>query len=88
MNIALSALIISILLLPGTEQLVTEDVKRFAILAYEFSMPVVLAKGKFQLIANPAYVIPQNLVKIEGRQDLSERGKEMFFITVGGKVSF
>ena len=75
-------------LFPGTEQLVTEDVKRFAILAYEFSMPVVLAKGKFQLIANPAYVIPQNLVKIEGRQDLSERGKEMFFITVGGKVSF
>ena len=76
------------LLLPGAEQLVTEDVNRFSILAYEFSMPTVIAKGKFQLIANPSFVIPQNLVKVEGRSDLSERGKEMFCITIGGRFSF
>jgi hypothetical protein len=74
-------------LFPGTEQLVTEDVKRFAILAYEFSMPVILAKGKLQLIANPAYVIPQNLIQVEGQPGLSERGKEMFYITLGGKIT-
>ncbi len=78
----------SFLFFPGVEQEVTENVQQFNILSYEFSMPVVLAKGKFQLIANPAYVIPQNLVVVEGRPDLSERGKEMFYITVGAKVTF
>jgi hypothetical protein len=76
------------LLFPGTQQQVTETANRFNILSYEFSMPVVLVKGKFQLIANPAYVIPQNLLTVEGRPDLSERGKEMFYITFGGKVTF
>jgi hypothetical protein len=75
------------LLFPGVEQQVTETVNQFKILSYEFSMPVVLAKGKFQLIANPAYVIPQNLVVVQNRPDLSERGKKMFYITLGGKVT-
>ncbi|HEX7846861.1 MAG TPA: hypothetical protein VF476_13750 [Chitinophagaceae bacterium] len=78
----------SFLFFPSTEQQVTESVNKFDILSYEFSMPVVLAKGKLQLIANPAYVIPQNLITIEGRPDLSERGQEMFYITLGAKVSF
>jgi hypothetical protein len=73
---------------PGVQQQVTEEVKNFNILSYEFSMPTVLAKGKFQFILNPAYVIPQNLVKVEGRPDLSERGKDMFYITAGMKVNF
>jgi hypothetical protein len=76
------------LLFPGVQQQVTETANKFNVLSYEFSIPVVLAKGKFQLIANPAYVIPQNLLKVEGRPDLSERGKEMFYITIGGKVAF
>jgi hypothetical protein len=78
----------SFLFFPGVEQQVTESVNQFKILSYEISMPVVLAKGKFQLIANPAYVIPQNLVVVENRPDLSERGKETFYITVGAKVNF
>lgn len=76
------------LFFPGVEQQVTESVNQFKILSYEFSMPVVLAKGKFQLIANPAYVIPQNLITVQNRPDLSERGKETFYITVGAKVIF
>lgn len=76
------------LFFPGVEQQVTESVNRFKILSYEFSMPVVIAKGKFQLIANPAYVIPQNLITVQNRPDLSERGKETFYITVGAKVIF
>lgn len=69
-------------------QQVTEQVSQFNILSYEFSMPVVYAKGKFQLIANPAYVIPQNLVVVPGRPDLSERGKELFYLTAGMKYNF
>ncbi|HEX7902892.1 MAG TPA: hypothetical protein VF487_03355 [Chitinophagaceae bacterium] len=73
---------------PGTEQQITENVNQFNILSYEFSMPIVLAKGKLQLIANPAYVIPRNLVVVEGRPDLSERGKETFYVTAGAKYNF
>ncbi|HUR65549.1 MAG TPA: hypothetical protein VMZ03_04295 [Chitinophagaceae bacterium] len=76
------------LIFPGAQQQVTEEVSKFNILSYEFSMPVVLTKGKLQLIANPAYVIPQHLITVPGRPDLSERGKEMFYVTVGAKVSF
>ncbi len=76
------------LIFPGTEEQITERVNRFSLLSYEFSVPVVLAKGKFQLIANPAYVMPQNLIQVEGRPDLSERGKNLFYITLGSKVIF
>jgi hypothetical protein len=70
----------SFLFFPGVEQEVTESVNQFKVLSYEFSMPVVLARGKFQFIANPAYVLPQNLV-------VTERGENMFYITVGMKVN-
>ncbi len=76
------------LLFPGIEQEITEKVSRFTILSYEFSMPVVLALGSFQLLANPAYVIPQNLVSVTGRPDLSERGNPLFYVTTGLKMSF
>lgn len=76
------------LLFPGIQQQVTEEVQKFNILSYEFSMPIIAAKNKFMLILNPAYVIPQNLIQVAGRPDLSERGKEMFYITAGAKLSF
>ena len=70
--------------IPG--QPVSEEVKKLNILSYEFSMPVIFAKGKFQLLLTPAYVIPQNLITVQGRPDLSERGKEMFYVTIGAKI--
>lgn len=76
------------LFFPGVDQQVTEEVRKLNILSYEFSMPVILAKNKFQVILNPAYVIPQNLITVENRPDLSERGKEMFYITLGAKITF
>ena len=76
------------LFFPGTERQVTEEVKRFNILSYEFSMPVVLAKDHLQLILLPGYVLPRNLVRVENRPDLSERGKDMFYVTAGLKYSF
>lgn len=76
------------LIFPGVQQEVTEEVKNFSILSYELSIPVILARNKFQLIANPAYVVPQNLVIVENRPDLSERGKQMFYVTAGMKFNF
>jgi len=73
---------------PGFEQQATEKVKAFNVLAYEFTSPIIFAKGKFQLLFTPSYIIPQNLIEVEGRPDLSERGKEMFYATIGAKVSF
>lgn len=76
------------LIFPGVEQSVSQEVKSFNILSYELSVPVIFAKGKLQILATPAYVIPQNLISVQGRPDLSERGKEMFYTTLGAKVTF
>lgn len=78
----------SFIFLPVSEREVTEQVTAVNILSYEFSMPIVLAKNKVQIILLPAYVLPQNLVKVQNRPDLSERGKNMFYATVGAKVNF
>jgi hypothetical protein len=76
------------LFFPGGQQEITEEVRKFSILSYEFSMPIVFARGKVVLIANPAYVLPQSLITVSNRPDLSERGENMFYITVGAKVNF
>jgi hypothetical protein len=76
------------LLIPGSEQVLTEWGQKFSILSYEFSAPVILAVNKFQLLFTPAYVIPHNLLLVEGRPDLSEKGGKMFYATFGAKMSF
>jgi hypothetical protein len=60
-----------------------EQAKQFQILAYELSVPVVLVKGKFNAYVSPAYVMPQNLVTVQGRPDLSERGNNMLYVAAG-----
>jgi hypothetical protein len=74
------------ILLPPSQQQVTET--RFNILSYEFSMPFIYVKKKWMLLAVPAYVIPQNLVTVPNRPDLSETGQNMFYATVGVKYTF
>lgn len=77
------------LLLPTTsEQQVTEQTTRFNVLSYEASMPVVYAKQKWTFIANPAYVLPQNLITVSGRPDLSEHGANTFYATLTAKYTF
>jgi len=78
----------SFLFFPGVEQTVSESVNNFNVLAYEFSVPVIYAKGKWQLLFSPSYVIPQNLIKVENRPDLSERGQKLFYATLGAKITF
>jgi hypothetical protein len=63
-------------------------VQKFNILAYELSVPVIYVKSNWMLMATPAYIMPQNLVSIPGRPDLSERGANMFYATLTAKYSF
>ncbi|MCE3282652.1 MAG: hypothetical protein K0Q66_1389 [Chitinophagaceae bacterium] len=72
----------NVLGIPVTQQR-TEEVKQFTILAYEFSAPVVLVVGKLNAYVIPSFVIPQNLIVIKDRPDLSERGGNLFYVTVG-----
>jgi hypothetical protein len=76
------------LIFPGIEQEVTTTGRAFNILSYELSAPLIMALGKMQWLLTPAYVIPQNLVTIDGRPELSETGKKMFYITAGMKFNF
>lgn len=76
------------LLFPGTSQQITEEVNRFAVLAYEATMPIIYAKGKLLLMAIPSYIVPQNLVTVANRSDLSERGENMFYATLTAKYTF
>lgn len=74
--------------LPSTNQQVTEQVSRFSVLAYEVTMPVIYVKNKVMLIATPSYILPQNLITVANRPDLSEKGQNMFYATLTAKYTF
>jgi hypothetical protein len=76
------------LFFPGNNEQVTENVQKFNVLAYEFTMPVVFAKGRWQAIATPSYILPQNLMTVPNRPDLSERGENTFYTTLTLKYIF
>jgi len=76
------------ILFPGSTQQINENVTKFNVLAYEFSVPVVYAKGKWMALVTPSYILPQNLVTIVNRPDLSEKGQNLFYATVALKYTF
>lgn len=76
------------ILFPGTTEQINERVTKLNVLAYEFSVPVVYAKGKWMGLFTPSYILPQNLVTVAGRPDLSERGENMFYATLGLRYTF
>lgn len=76
------------LLLPPSREEVTKTSSAFNILSYEFSMPIIYVRGKWQVIATPAYVMPKHLLQVAGRPDLSEQGQNMFYATVALKHTF
>ena len=76
------------LLFPGSDEEVKENVKRFDVLAYEFSIPLYLVRGKWMTILTPSYVLPQNLVTIPNQPELSEQGHNMFYATLCLKHTF
>jgi hypothetical protein len=76
--------------IPGRsqEEQVTETGTRFNVLAYEASLPIIYAKNKIMLIASPSYILPQNLITVPNRPDLSEKGQNMFYTTLSMKYTF
>lgn len=76
------------LLFPGGTEQVTEKVQAFNVLAYEFSLPLVYVKKQWMLLATPSYILPQNLITVPNRPDLSERGERTFYVTLGLKRTF
>lgn len=75
------------LIFPGPDQEITSKTSKFTILSYEFSAPVILAKGKWIFLLTPSYVIPQNLVTIADQPAATEKGRSTFYITTGIKYS-
>ena len=67
------------LLLPAGEETLTKDSRRFDLLSYEISLPMILAYKKFQFILSPAYVLPQHLLS-------DTEAKNLFYMT--GIVKF
>jgi hypothetical protein len=76
------------LLLPGTTEQVTQSVKQFNLLAYEFSLPVIFSKDKWMVLLTPSYILPQNLVSVPGHPELSEQGENTFYTTLSLKRTF
>jgi hypothetical protein len=57
------------------------------VLSLEASMPFIYSKNKIMVIVTPAYVLPQNLVKVDNRPDLTEIGENMFYTTIAIKYT-
>lgn len=76
------------ILFPGTTEEINQSVTKFNVLAYEFSVPLVYAKGKWMALVTPSYILPQNLVTVAGRPDLSEKGENTFYASAGIKYAF
>jgi len=63
----------------GPQQQVTERVSEFNILSYELSVPIILQRGKMQLIVSPAFVIPKNKI--------GEMGEDKFYGLLGARLT-
>jgi hypothetical protein len=67
--------------IPLGSQQITQQSQRFSVLSYEFSVPVVFVKGKWNATVTPAYVLPMNLLP-------GETGGDMFYASAAVGVRF
>ena len=74
--------------IPLPPELVTKTGKRFQLLSFEASIPIVYVYKKLALSFTPGYVIPQNVIKVAGRPDLSENASNLFYANVGVFFTF
>ena len=74
--------------LPAGEERVTESSKRFQLLSYELSLPVVFVYNRLSISFIPGYVLPQNIIKVDGRPDLSENASNLFYANLGVAFKF
>ena len=68
--------------IPVNNTVVIESGKRFNILSYEFSTPVVWAYKNFFLIATPTFVLPQSVISNLSFPQYSENAQNLFFVNV------
>lgn len=69
--------------IPVGQEQVTETSKKFQLLSFDASLPIAYAYKKLILSFTPGYVIPQNIIKVNGRPDLSENASDLFYANVG-----
>lgn len=72
---------------PDQEEVI-EISKKFSILSYEMSMPLVFARKQIFFIVTPSYVIPQNIVTVPNHPELSENASNLFYTNVTLLFSF
>lgn len=68
------------LIFPTGEQAITQNSRKFGVLAYEASLPIVYAYKKLNLILSPAYILPENVIAPESANNL-------FYITATVKFT-
>lgn len=68
------------------EETITENKQVFRLLAWEASLPLIYIKGKIQVQATPAYVVPQNLQPAQAGIP-AEYGKPLLYLTAGVKYT-
>ena len=76
------------LIFPAGQEEITKNSSRFSILSYELSCPIVYGYKKVQLVVNPSYVIPENLISVPGRPDFSEQGTNLFYVVTAIRFTF
>ena len=72
----------------GTGQQTIEKNRTFKILSHEISVPLIYARKHIYFILTPSYVIPENVVTIPNRPDLSEYAKNLFYANATILYSF
>ena len=78
----------NVFLLPAADEQLTQTSKRFQLLSYEVSVPVVYVRNNLTVTFTPGYVLPQNVIKVAGRPDLSETASNLFYANLGVSFSF
>ena len=68
--------------LPVNNTLVMENSRRFNILSYEFSSPIIWAYKRLFLIATPTLVLPQSVIKMPNFPQYSENAQNLFFVNL------
>lgn len=78
----------NILIVPVVDEQLTKSARSFRLLSYEASVPLIYVRGKFSASLTPGYVLPQNLVTVAGRPDLSEHASGLFYCNAGISFTF
>jgi hypothetical protein len=69
-------------------QQVIASSRRFTVLDYELSVPLIYARNHFFFIATPSYILPVNIITVAGHPELSEKASDLFYVNLTVLYSF